>query len=99
MTDSYTSKTDALANGLAEGHTYFFGNPRFSADAPYSRRKLPSGGLISSAEDLGHYLIVQLNGGSYGEAQVLSPENIVLIHQPAVETLEKGISSAKCSPQ
>ena len=49
MTNSYTSKTEAEANGLAVGHTFFFGNPRVSADAPYSRRKLPSGFLISSA--------------------------------------------------
>jgi CubicO group peptidase (beta-lactamase class C family) len=94
MTHSYTSKSEAEANGLAVGHTYFFGSPRVSADTPYSRRKLPSGGLISSAEDLGHYLIAQLNGGRYGEAQVLSPENVALMHQPAAETLNKGVSYA-----
>ena len=94
MTNSYTSKTEAQANGLAVGHTYFFGSPRVSADAPYSRRKLPSGFLISSAEDLGHYLIAQLNGGHYGETQILSPENMALMHQPAVETLNKGVSYA-----
>ncbi len=94
MTHSYTSKSEAEANGLAVGHTYFFGSPRVSADTPYSRRKLPSGGLISSAEDLGHYLIAQLNGGRYGEAQVLSPENVALMHQPAAKTLNKGVSYA-----
>ena len=94
MTNSYTSKTEAEANGLAVGHTYFFSSPRVNADAPYSRRKLPSGFLISSAEDLGHYLIAQLNGGRYGEAQILSPEYVAMMHQPAVETLEKGMSYA-----
>jgi CubicO group peptidase (beta-lactamase class C family) len=94
MTNSYTSKTEAEANGLAVGHTYFFGNPRFAVDAPYARRKLPSGFLISSAEDLGHYLIAQLNGGRYAEAQVLSPENVALMHEPAAETLNKGVSYA-----
>lgn len=94
MTNSYTSKSEAQPNGLAVGHTYFFGNPRVSDDAPYPRRKLPSGGLISSAEDLGHYLIAQLNGGRYAKAQVLSPENIALMHQPAAETLNKGVSYA-----
>jgi CubicO group peptidase (beta-lactamase class C family) len=48
MTHSYTSKSEAEANGLAIGHTYFFGNPRASADAPYPRRKLPSGFPIST---------------------------------------------------
>ena len=94
MTNSYTSKTEAQANGLAVGYTYYFGSPRVSDYAPYPRRKLPSGFLISSAEGLGYYLIAQLNGGRFGEAQILSPENIALMHQPAAETLEKGISYA-----
>jgi len=94
MTDSYTSKSEAQANGLAVGHTYFFGYPRISSDAPYPRRKLPSGFLISSAEDLGHYLIAQLNSGSYGETQVLSPEYVAMMHQPAAETTNKGLSYA-----
>ena len=94
MTNSYASKEEADANGLAVGHTYFFGYPRVSANAPYSRRKLPSGFLIASAEDLGHYLIAQLNGGRYEEAQVLSPENVALMQQPSVETFDKGVSYA-----
>jgi len=94
MTNSYTSKSEADANGLAAGHTYFFGSPRVSADAPYPRRKLPSGFLISSAKDLGHYLIAQLNGGRYGETQVLSPETVALMHQPAVAKSVEGVSYA-----
>lgn len=94
MTNSYTSKAQADANGLAVGHTYFFGSPRVSADAPYPRRKLPSGFLISSAEDLGHFLIAQLNGGRYGGAQILSPEYVTVMHQPAVETGFEGWSYA-----
>ena len=86
MSNSYTSKAEAEANGLVTGHTYFFGSPRVSDDTPYSRRKLPSGFLISSAEDLGHFLIAQLNGGRYGGEQVLSPKNVTMVHQPAVET-------------
>ena len=93
MTTSYASKEEADANGLAVGHTYFFGRPRV-ANAPYPRRKLPSGFLIASAEDLGHYLIAQLNEGRYEEAQILSPENVALLHQPAVETFDKGVSYA-----
>jgi CubicO group peptidase (beta-lactamase class C family) len=98
MANSYTSKAEAEANGLAARHTYFFGKPRVLADAAYSRRKLPSGYLISSAGDLGHYLIAQLNEGRYAgrqaEVQILSPEYAALMHQPAVETNDEGISYA-----
>jgi CubicO group peptidase (beta-lactamase class C family) len=94
MTNSYTSKTEAQASGLAVGLTYFFSKARVNSDITYSRRKIPSGFLISSAEDLGHYLIAQLNGGSYGGVQILSPENMALMHQPAAETLNKCVSYA-----
>jgi len=94
MTNSYTSKSEADANGLAAGYTYFFGSPRVSADAPYPRRHVPSGFLIPSAEDLGHYLIAQLNQGRYGEAQILSPEYVALMHQPAFEKSAAGVSYA-----
>jgi len=94
MTNSYTSKAEADANGLVVGHTYYFGNPRASADAPFPRQKLPSGFLISSAEDLGHYLIAQLDGGRSGGEQILSPEYVTMMHKPAVETGFEGWSYA-----
>jgi hypothetical protein len=98
MTNSYTSKLEADANGMAVGHTYIFGSPRVKADAPYARRHIPAGFLISSAEDLGHFLIAQLNGGRYGGqdtgAQLLSPEYVALMHQPAIETGTEGTSYA-----
>jgi len=86
MENSYTSKAEADENGLAVGHTYFFGSPRSSDNVPYPRRKLPAGFLISSAEDLGHYLIAQLNGGRYGAEQILAPDYVTMMHQPAVDT-------------
>jgi len=94
MNNSYTSKTEAEAGGMAVGHTYFFGSPRVSTDAPHPRAKLPAGFLISSAEDLGHYLIAQLNEGNYDDMQILSPEYVALMHQPAIETSEEGASYA-----
>ncbi len=94
MTNSYTSKSEADANGLATGHTYFFGNPKVADDAPYPRRKIPSGFLIVSAQDLGNYLIAQINQGSYGEEQILSPEHVSLMHQPGFEKSAAGVSYA-----
>jgi hypothetical protein len=42
-------------------------------DAPYPRRQTPAGFLISSVEDMSHYLLAHLNGGAYDGQQVLSP--------------------------
>ena len=72
MRHSFTSEAAAEPQGLATGHHYWFGRPR-AADLPYNRGLVPAGYLISSAEDMTHYLIAQLNGGRYGTASVLSP--------------------------
>jgi CubicO group peptidase (beta-lactamase class C family) len=83
MRHSYTNQSDARRNGLATGHRSWFGYPmRF--EAPYSRTAMPSSYLISSAEDITHFLTVQLNGGRYQGTSVLSPDGIAAMHEPAV---------------
>lgn len=89
MRHSYRSKAVAQQNGLAVGYRSWFGIPVADPDLPVPSGSLPSGGLISSTEDLSHYLIAYLNGGQYGGVQVLSPEGIAQLTKPAVET---GIS-------
>lgn len=56
-------------------------------DIPHSRTSVPSAGLISSAEDLTHYLIAQLNEGRYGDVSILTAESIAAMHQPHTETI------------
>jgi len=85
MGNSFTSEAAAQSHGLATGHNYWFGRPRV-ADEPYNRGLIPAGYLISSAEDMTHYLIAQLNNGRYGRAAVLSPSGIAELHRPAVAT-------------
>ena len=91
MRHSYTSETAAKPAGLATGHNYAFGRPR-EADLPYNRGLIPAGYLISSAEDMTHYLISQLDAGRYEGNSVLSPEGISELHRPAVQTPEAGTS-------
>ena len=91
MGDSFTSEESAAPQGLATGHNYSFGRSR-SADLPYNRGLVPAGYLISSAEDMTHYLISQLNGGRYDRASVLSPAGIDALHRPAVQTPEADTS-------
>jgi CubicO group peptidase (beta-lactamase class C family) len=91
MRNSYTSEAAAEPQGLATGHNYWFGRPR-AADLPYNRGLVPAGFLISSAEDMTHHLISQLNGGRYDGTSVLSPEGIGELHRPAVQTPEADTS-------
>ena len=75
MRSSFTSEAAAKHHGLATGYHYGFGRPR-AAHLPYNRGLVPAGYLISSAEDMTHYLIAQLNGGRYGATSVLSPAGV-----------------------
>ena len=92
MLHSYTSKAAAQANGLAVGHEQWFGFPIAVPNLPVPAGSLPSGQLLASAEDMGHYLIAQLNGGLYTGEQVLSSVGMDLMHQAAASTSEGGIS-------
>lgn len=87
MRNSHTSEDTAKPRGLATGHNYWVGRPR-EADEPYNRGLVPAGFLISSAEDMTHYLVSQLNGGRYEGGSVLSPNGTRQLQRPAVETPE-----------
>jgi CubicO group peptidase (beta-lactamase class C family) len=90
MSHSFTDQVDARQSGMATGHRSWFGFPR-PFDAPYSRAAMPSSYLISSAEDITHFLICQLNGGTYDAASVLSPAGVAAMHQPAVREGDRDI--------
>ena len=92
MSHSFTSQAEAKKNGLAIGHRYWFAHPVAAPNLPMPRGSLPSGQLISSAEDMAHYLIANLNGGRYGDAQILSQAGIDELHRAAVEFREMGVS-------
>jgi CubicO group peptidase (beta-lactamase class C family) len=51
----------------------------------------PSGGLVSTADDMGRYLVMQLNGGEIGGTQLLDAENVVLMHTPRQGTSGYGM--------
>jgi CubicO group peptidase (beta-lactamase class C family) len=89
MRRSFVSKAEAQRHGLATGYRYWFGFPA-PHDWSYSNAELGAGFTFSSAEDLAHYLIAQLNGGRYGGTQVLSPDAIAEMHRPAAPTRHGG---------
>ncbi len=85
MRHSYTSRKEAKTNGLAMGHRHWFSLPFPVRNLPIPQGSLPSGQLISSAEDMAHYLMAHLNEGRYGHVQILSAAGIQELHHGAAE--------------
>jgi CubicO group peptidase (beta-lactamase class C family) len=79
MRRSAATISDSAVSDLASGYrSWFFWPVPF--DAPYPRRLTPAGFLICSGEDMAHYVIAQLNGGAYGENQIVSPAGVAALH-------------------
>ena len=91
MRHSHTARAAAQQDGLAVGHRAWFGWPVAAPDLPAPAGSLPSGQLIASAEDMGHYLIAQLHNGRYHDAQLLSPASIAAMQRPAVTAASMGV--------
>ena len=84
MTHTFTSEAEGQANGLGEGHQWWFGLP-VSTDT-YRQDYVPAGYLISSANDMSHFLIAQLNGGTYNGQSLVSAQSIAAMHKGVVNT-------------
>jgi CubicO group peptidase (beta-lactamase class C family) len=91
MNHSFTSEMEAKEHGLATGYLYWFFFPR-ATELPFNRGSLPQGYIISTAVDMSHYLIAQLNDGRYGDVQILSPGGIHELHRPAIPTWKRETS-------
>jgi len=70
MQHSYTSQAEAKKNGLAIGYTALFG---FMIPFIEPERKA-SIHLLVSSEDMAHYMVAQLNNGTYGGNSVISSQ-------------------------
>ena len=83
MQHSYTSQEQAMHAGMATGYRYWFGFP-VAFTAPYLQDQVPDGYIISTAEDMSHYLAMYLGDGRYGDQVLLSPAGIAQMESPAV---------------
>ncbi len=54
-------------------------------EEPHPIWDVPAGHVISTAEDLAHYLIAQNNDGRYGGLQILSSAGVETMHRPQTE--------------
>lgn len=75
MTNTFTDPESARAAGFADGHRYWFGFT-IPYETPYLEQLVPAGYVISTSEDLSHYLEMYLNNGEYNGRQIISPEAI-----------------------
>lgn len=75
-----TAEARRAAPHLAQGHIQLFGMPieRDELDGYLGG----SGGVISTAEDLAHYLIAHNNSGNFDGLHVLSPGSVAVLHHP-----------------
>ncbi len=80
MLQSFTSQQEAMQAGMARGHRYWFGIPLATVLPPEPGR-LPTAAMVSSANDLGRFLIMQQGGGHLEGRQLLSPEALAEMHK------------------
>src|SRR6266705_1343147 len=71
MHHRFVSLAEATQDGLATGYRWWFGVP-LPASVPYLPDQLPAAFLISSAQEMTHYLIAHLTDGSSRRTPVLS---------------------------
>jgi CubicO group peptidase (beta-lactamase class C family) len=72
MQNSFLSEEAAQAAGLATGHRPLYGIS-MPSQAPFPTGMLPAGYTITSAEDLGTYMIAYLNHGRVDDLSITDP--------------------------
>ncbi|MBS4215038.1 serine hydrolase domain-containing protein [Neobacillus rhizophilus] len=95
MQDSYVTLEEAAAHGLATPYRRIFGyNVAYDGPFVYIGGDSPAGYMYTSAKDMSHYLIAQMNGGRFEEDTVLTSESIRLMQtEPVPGTYAMGWSS------
>lgn len=82
MKNSYADKSDDKNKTIATGYQTIFGL-KFPTEQLNHEGNIPSGYLISSAEDMANYMIALLNNGQFKEERVLSKDKMQELFRPA----------------
>ncbi|UYP44283.1 Putative D-alanyl-D-alanine carboxypeptidase [Candidatus Lokiarchaeum ossiferum] len=69
-----------VSSSMSNG--YYFENEQLQEGFFEYLSVAAAGGMSSTAEDMAHFLIAQLNNGTYGSSQILAPETLSLMHTP-----------------
>lgn len=89
MKHSYTSITSAYKNDLPYGYKSYLGFI-LPTKTPNHEGSIPAGFLSSSAEDMAHYLIAEINDGKYNNNSIISKEGMVLTHSDIAASYGMG---------
>lgn len=90
MNNSFVSLDKINKKDMVQGHRLWFGQA-IKSDFPFSKVMLPAGYIISNVEDMGNYLIAQLNNGNYKNKQIFSSSIINQMQTPSA-TIQKDKS-------
>lgn len=75
MRSGFADRAQAISSGFAGGHVYAFGFP-ITSTLDGEPDRLPTAGLMSSAEDLSRFLSMFLQQGRTGSGQFLRAETV-----------------------
>lgn len=79
MGHTHTDASEAVRDGLAEGFYPWFGFMPVPTHYSFSAQ-VPAEGIVSSAEDMAHVVVMNLNGGSFGDQALISPAGLESLH-------------------
>jgi CubicO group peptidase (beta-lactamase class C family) len=81
MGHTFTTKAAAKKAGLIDGHTNWFGL-KLTLDDEVAPYVVPEGYIMSSAEDMSHYMMALLHDGVYNNKRIISQESLKLMLMP-----------------
>jgi len=81
MTHSAATPERITQMDVAQGHGVLFGFPIPRRQATMAHN-MPEGGLVSTADDMAHFLIAQNEDGLYQGNRILSAEGVAQLHRP-----------------
>lgn len=85
MDHSHVLAGDAFADGASEAFFRWFGAATLATSVPHPRAEGPAAMLFSSANDMGRWIIANLNGGRVGQTRIVSDAGMAELHSPAAE--------------
>jgi CubicO group peptidase (beta-lactamase class C family) len=86
MTNTFLSGEQALQHSVAVGHGTVAGRPEAAPPGYFCPGYLGASFIVSTAQDMTHWLIAHLNQGRYGSRSVVSAAGIAELHRPGVPT-------------